>query len=92
MIVNGEKYRMINGGISDVEPGDLLYGRNSRRAYRVIHIDGDDAILRNMRHPDLLEAMPVEGIGEFYCRMELVSGFADQRACGEGHARGESPH
>lgn len=73
VIVNGDEYEVAPGRLVDVAPGDLLYGKGSRRAFRVVQVDGCDAILRNLRHPNILEAQPVDSIGDYYQRMAPVN-------------------
>lgn len=46
----------------DVKPGALIRWQVNRSAYRIVCLDGDDAILRNLRSPHLLEAVPAASL------------------------------
>ena len=76
--VKGKSYVSAPLSIDDVAPGILLVGLFSRRAMRVVCLDGQDAILRNLRHPDLLEAEAIEKLAEHYERIvPLAEGGAN---------------
>ena len=70
VMVKGEPY--VAGPLrdADVRPGALVSGIFNRRAMRIVCLDGDDVILRNLRHPDLLEAEPLARMQEFWDRLE----------------------
>ena len=56
--VNGERFEAVPLNEGDVRPGALVRWKESRRAFRIVCLDGDDVILRNLRKRDLLEATP----------------------------------
>lgn len=62
--VQGELYSVGALRADDVKPGTLIYCKHARKAFRIVVEDGGDIILRNMRHPDLLEAVTPEWIHE----------------------------
>lgn len=43
---------------SDIAPGTLVKPRENRVVYRIVCGDGGDTILRNVRTPELLKAVP----------------------------------
>lgn len=53
--VNGEVYTARTMRIEDVRPGTIVRGIEHRRVYRLLCEDGDELIMRNVRHPDLVE-------------------------------------
>ena len=56
--VNGERFEAVPLNEGDVRPGALVRWKESRKAYRIVCLDEDDVILRNMRNTSLLEAEP----------------------------------
>ena len=57
VIVNGRRYSTAPMTEEDMRPGAFIRWKESRRAFRIVCIDGDDVILRNIRKPNLLEAV-----------------------------------
>lgn len=53
--VDGKLYVARRLGPEDIRPGTLVRGQENRRVYRIVCEDAGDLILRNVRHPDLLE-------------------------------------
>ncbi len=64
--LNGNKYVVRPLREEDVRPGALLAGKFNRKVMRVVCFDGDDAILRNVRHPNLTEVEPASALRKFY--------------------------
>lgn len=62
--VQGELYDVGALSADDVRPGALIYCKHARKAFRIVVEDGGDMILRNMRYPDLLDAVKPEWIYE----------------------------
>ena len=62
--VLGKQYRASALCAKDVRPEALVYFKNARKAYRIVAEDGTEMILRNMRHPDMLDAVTPEWICE----------------------------
>ena len=67
--VKGEPYLVSHLAAGEVAPGLLVTGIRHRKAMRVVCLDGDDVILRNLRHPDMLEAESIERMLQFYERI-----------------------
>jgi len=62
--VNGETYAVRVLREEDIVPGTLVCGINVRGAYRLLMLDGNEWIMRNMRHDDLVDAVPAEWLLE----------------------------
>lgn len=62
--VNGKAYTMRPLYLEDVVPGTLVCGCYVRKAYRILMRDGDEWIIRNLRHPDLVDVATTEWILE----------------------------
>ncbi len=60
--VNGKRYEAVRLSARDLKPGALVRYRENRKAYRIVCFDGEDAVLRNMRKPSLLEAEPRDAL------------------------------
>ena len=58
VVVNGNNYETLTMNADDIRPGSFVRWKESRRAFRIVCLDGDDVILRNLRKRDLLEATP----------------------------------
>lgn len=69
-IVNGEPYEVCALRREDITPGTLLCGREVRKAYRILVEDDDEWILRDMRHPKILDAATTEWLLANCNRME----------------------
>ncbi len=68
--VRGKQFSVDTLHAEDVGPGALIYLKNARKAYRIVAEDGADMILRNMRHPEMLDAVTPEWICENCYLME----------------------
>ena len=62
--VKGNRFEVVSLREGDLRPGAVVRWKESRKALRIVCFDGDDAILRNMRRPDLLEVAPRESVLE----------------------------
>lgn len=62
--VNGEAYAVRALREEDIAPGTLVHGINVRGAYRLLMLDGNEWIMRNMRHDDLIDAVSAEWLLE----------------------------
>ena len=58
VVVNGNNYETLTMNADDIRPGSFVRWKESRKAYRIVCLDEDDVILRNMRNTSLLEAEP----------------------------------
>ena len=55
VIVAGKRYRTRVPRAADAVPGTWVRSVFNRCAYRLVCEDGDELVLRNIRHPDLFE-------------------------------------
>ena len=62
--VNGETYEMCPLCVEDIVPGALVRGSYVRKAYRILMCDDGDWIMRNLRHPDLVDVATTEWLLE----------------------------
>ena len=60
VIVNGQPYAVEMLTDENLVPGTCVREYRTRKALRIVCQDGTDLVLRNMRHPDLLEVVPIE--------------------------------
>ena len=60
--VNGETYEVLPLREGDVAPGALVCGAHVRKAYRVLVRDGGEWVLRDMRHPHIVDIADEEWI------------------------------
>ena len=67
ILVNGEPYRKSSLHDVDFGPGTIIAQRFGRRVYRVLCQDGDELVVRNVRHPSLFDALPLDTLKEEYC-------------------------
>ncbi len=72
--VNGEPYRKSSLRDADFGPGTIIAQRFGRRVYRVLCQDGNELVVRNVRHPGLFDALPLETLRDEYC---LVTPLAE---------------
>ena len=56
VIVNGRACRVTSFDGRRIDPGIVIGQLEGRRVYRVLCLDGDDVIARNVRHENILEA------------------------------------
>ena len=61
-IVNGQKYDVVRLRKEDLVPGVFVREAVGRRAYRVLCIDGEEIVMRNLRKPALFEAVSLSDI------------------------------
>lgn len=71
--IRGEAYELHTLYQEDIEPGALLYGRYVRKAYRILVEDDGEWIMRNMRHPRLVDIATTEWLLANCNRLEPVS-------------------
>lgn len=69
IVVNGEPFETWPLEDEDIQAGTLLGGKMTRKAMRIVCLDGDDAVLRNLRHKSLLEAEPICNLSRHYDRL-----------------------
>lgn len=60
--VNGELYDVGVINAADIRPGVLVCCKHARKAYRIVTEDRGEMILRNLRHPDMLDVATSEWI------------------------------
>ena len=67
--VNGERCSLAPLGKRDLLPDTMIGQRFGRRVYRVLCLDGDDVIARNVCNPSLLVAIPCEEAAAEFVRV-----------------------
>lgn len=71
--VNGDLFNLGSLGERDIVPGALVCCRHARKAYRVVAEDDGEIILRNLRHPDMLDAVRPEWLLSECCLITPVA-------------------
>lgn len=63
--INGVKHRVRRIERADIVAGALVKPRENRNVYRVICSDGGDIIVRNVRTPSILVAVPARDLESY---------------------------
>lgn len=72
--VNGEAYEVRALREDDIAPGMMVCGDNVRRVYRILMNDDGEWIMRNMRHPQIIDIATTEWLMSNCNRIEPASG------------------
>lgn len=70
VIVNGSPCVCSQLHGPDVRPGALVKQRTGRRAFKVVCLDGDEAVLRNLRYPDKVVAVSAAAMCADFVKIE----------------------
>lgn len=71
--VNGETYEVRALHENDIAPGMMVCGDSVRKAYRILMSDEGEWIMRNMRHPEIVDVATTEWLMANCNRIEPAS-------------------
>ena len=72
VIVNGMRHEVLPLSEAGPELGSVLLWRDHRRVYRLLCRDGDEYVMRNVRHPTVFEAFPISIVEHEFCPIRLI--------------------